>query len=336
MPPAKLKNLDHGYAPMEAQLVAKIPTGKEWQYEPKWDGFRCIAYREGDDIDLRSKSGQQLGRYFPEVVDALLKIKNKSFVLDGELVIRLGDSFSFDSLLQRIHPAASRVQKLSIETPAHYIVFDLLMTEAGKSINEKTLGERREALEKFASKFLKGHGGISLSPVTYSVKDAEQWLSESGSLMDGIMAKKIDLSYQSGNRTGMVKVKRMRTADCVVGGFRYGKNSELVGSLLLGLYDEAGKFHHVGFTSSLTASEKKELTPKLEKLKASSSFTENIPGAPSRWSTERSAEWVPLKQKLIVEVKYDQFTGGRFRHGTKLLRWRPEKAPAQCTLDQIT
>lgn len=331
----KTIKLDHSYAPMEAQFVAKIPTGEDWQYEPKWDGFRCVAFREGNELDLRSKSGQQLGRYFPEVVESLLSLKCKSFILDGELVIRVGDTFSFDSLLQRIHPAASRVQKLSKETPAHYIVFDLLATSTGKLINGDTLSERRSELEVFAEKYLKQQKAISLSPVTFNIKDAEKWLSGSGTLMDGIMAKKIMMPYQSGNRTGMVKVKRMRTADCVVGGFRYGTNSKLVGSLLLGLYDDAGEFHHVGFTSSLSASEKKELTPKLEKLKAESSFTENIPGGPSRWSTERSSEWMPLKQTLIVEIKYDHFTGGRFRHGTKLLRWRPEKAPEQCTFEQI-
>ncbi len=334
MPVTKTR-LKYEYPPMEAQLVDKLPGGDDWQYEPKWDGFRCVAFREGDEIELRSKSGQSLTRYFPEVVESLAGLKAKNFVLDGELVISLGDAFSFDSLLQRIHPAASRVNKLSQETPATYIVFDLLVADDGKVIAEDNLSKRRQRLENFAGKYLDKQTSIILSPVAFTLEDANNWLSQTGAHLDGVIAKNMTLPYQSGNRKGMVKVKRMRTADCVVGGFRYGTNSKLVGSLLLGLYDDEGGFHHVGFTSSLAAKEKKELTEKLEKLKAETSFTENIPGGPSRWSTERSAEWVPLKAKLVVEVRYDHFTGGRFRHGTKLLRWRPDKAPKQCTLEQI-
>lgn len=327
--------LKYDYPPMEAQLVDKLPTGEEWQYEPKWDGFRCIAFREYDEIELRSKSGQSLTRYFPEVVDSLSKLKAKKFVLDGELVICHGDEFSFDSLLQRIHPAQSRVRKLSDETPASFIVFDLLVSEEGKSIVYEDLSKRRQRLEKFAGKFLNKNRSIILSPVAYCLDDANLWLANTGAFLDGVIAKNLSLPYQSGNRKGMMKMKRMRTADCVVGGFRYGTRSNLVGSLLLGLYDDEGGLHHIGFTSSLADKEKKELTEKLEKLKTTKSFTENIPGGPSRWSTERSAEWVPLKPKLVVEVRYDHFTCGRFRHGTKLLRWRPEKSPKQCTLEQI-
>lgn len=335
MPSAKT-GLKFDYPPMEAQLVDKLPGGEGWQYEPKWDGFRCIAFRDGGEIELRSKSGQSLTRYFPEVVEKLLLLKAKHFVLDGELVISEGDSFSFDSLLQRIHPAESRVRKLSSETPATYIVFDLLMGDNEKLLVKHDLSERRKALDRFAAKFFAGQTSIMLSPVTFSLEDANNWLLTTGAFLDGIIAKKLDLAYQSGNRKGMLKMKRMRTADCVVGGFRYGSNSKVVGSLLLGLYDENGELHHVGFTSSISAGKKAELTKKLEKLKAKQSFTVNIPGGPSRWSTERSAEWVPLKQKLVVEVRYDHFTGGRFRHGTKLLRWRPDKAPKQCTLEQIS
>lgn len=328
--------LSYEYAPMEALLQDKLPSGDKWQYEPKWDGFRCIAFRDGGEIELRSKSGQSLSRYFPEVVDSLSKLKSNKFVLDGELVIPVGNIFSFDDLLQRIHPAESRVRKLSVEFPASYIVFDLLSSDEGENLTSLSLKDRRQKLEKFAGKYLKNHRSITLSPVAYDIDDANEWLSNSGAIIDGVIAKDVDLPYQTGNRKGMVKVKRMRTADCVVGGFRYGTNSKVVGSLLLGLYDDEGGLHHVGFTSSLSSSEKKELTKKLESLKADASFTENVPGAPSRWSNERSTEWVPLKPKLVVEVRYDHVTGGRFRHGTKLLRWRPDKKAKQCTLEQIS
>ena len=327
--------LKYDYPPMEAQLVDKLPGGEGWQFEPKWDGFRCLAFRDGGEVELRSKSGQSLTRYFPEVVENLLRLKAKHFVLDGELVISEGKAFSFDSLLQRIHPAGSRIRKLSAETPATYIVFDLLMGENEKLLVNEELSERRPRLDKFAAKYFVEQTQIMLSPITFSLDDANNWLRTTGAFLDGIIAKKLDLPYQSGNRKGMLKMKRMRTADCVVGGFRYGSNSKVVGSLLLGLYDDEGELHHVGFTSSISAGEKPELTEKLERLKAKESFTQNIPGGPSRWSNERSAEWVPLKQKLVVEVRYDHFTGGRFRHGTKLLRWRPDKAPKQCTLEQI-
>ncbi len=330
--------LNYDYPVMEALLVKEIPTGKqgEWQYEPKWDGFRCLAFKEADGtIELRSKSGQPLARYFPEVVAALQSLKAKQFVLDGEIVIQSGDHFDFDSLLQRIHPAQSRINKLSTETPASYIVFDLLKSAAGKVINELPLRDRRAQLDTFARANFNRDVDITLSPATDSAAEAAKWLSESGAITDGVMAKHLDMPYQSGNRHGMVKVKRLRTIDCVLGGFRYNAGSNVVGSLLLGLYDDEGELHHVGFTSSLSASEKKALTPKLEKLKADKSFTQNIPGKPSRWSSERSAEWVPLKPQLVVEVTYDHFTGGRFRHATRLLRWRPEKAAKSCTLDQI-
>ncbi len=259
----------------------RLPSGEEWQYEPKWDGFRCIAFSRGrSKLNCAPKAGSHLTRYFPEVVDSLANLKAKNFVLDGELVISLGAEFSFDSLLQRIHPAESRVRKLSSETPATFIVFDLLATDDGKTIVDEHLSTRRQRLEKFAGKFLNKQKSIIPSPVAYSVDDANKWLSKTGVFLDGVIAKNLNLPYQSGNRKGMMKMKRMRTADCVVGGFRYGTGSDLVGSLLLGLYDDEGGLHHVGFTSSLSAKEKKELTAKLEKLKASKSFTEKYP----RWS----------------------------------------------------
>lgn len=330
--------LEQSYPPMEAKSVAQLPAGDTWQYEPKWDGFRCLAFRDGDQIDLQSKSGQPLGRYFPELVEALLKLKSKQFVIDGEIVVPIKGKFSFDDLLMRIHPAASRVQKLAKETPSQLIVFDLLVDDRGKSLVESTLSDRRKKLDAFAKKYFAQdarHKSIELSPETKDLKIAKSWLAGAGGDVDGVIAKRLDLPYQSGNRHGMVKVKRLRTADCVVGGFRYASEGKLVGSMLLGLYDDKGLLHHVGFTSSFKASDKPALTKKLEKLIKPPGFTGRAPGGPSRWSTDRSAEWKPLATKLVIEVQYDHFTGGRFRHGTKFLRWRPDKKPSLCLLDQV-
>jgi len=327
--------LKRPYLPMEAKSVAQLPSGEQWQYEPKWDGFRCIAFRDGGKVDLQSKSGQPLARYFPEVVDALLKLNANQFVLDGEIVVPVKGKFSFDDLLMRIHPAASRIKKLSLETPAKLIVFDLLVDDRGKSLVDLPLKERRKKLDAFAKKYFAEKESIELSPCTSDLKIAKHWLRGAGVDLDGVIAKKIDMPYQSGNRHGMVKVKRLRTADCVVGGFRYASEGNVVGSLLLGLYDDKGLLHHVGFSSSFKADEKPALTKKLEKLIKQPGFTGNAPGGPSRWATERSAEWQPLAPKLVAEVQYDHFTGGRFRHGTKFLRWRPDKKPQQCTFDQL-
>ena len=323
------------YPPMEALLVSEIPIGENWEYEPKWDGFRCLAFRDGEKVELQSKSGQPLERYFPEVVEALLKLKPSKFVLDGELVIPVEGGLSFDDLLQRIHPAASRILKLSRETPAQFIVFDLLVDDSGKGLVDLPLDARRPKLESFAKKYLKNNKTIELSPKTRDIGIARGWLSTTGVKLDGVIAKRLDLPYRTGERDGMQKVKRMRTADCVVGGFRYASKGEVVGSLLLGLYDEEGLLHHVGFTSSFNEVQKKELTAKLEPLVKPPGFTGNKPGGPSRWSTKRSAEWEPLATRLVVEVQYDHFTGGRFRHGTRFLRWRPDKKPKQCLVTQV-
>ena len=312
----------------------KVPEGKNWQYEPKWDGFRCLFFRDGGKVYLQSKSGQSLTRYFPELVTAVASLKAKRFVLDGEIVVPHGKAFSFDDLLQRIHPAKSRVDRLAIETPALLIVFDLLLVENASLINE-SLAVRRKSLEAFARKYFRGHKSIRLSPATTKIADARKWLKQVGATLDGIIAKRRDLPYESGNRSGMQKIKNFRSADCVVAGFRYNEGKRIVGSLLLGLYDDAGLLNHVGFTSSLKREEKKTLTAKLEQLIASPGFTGDKPGGPSRWSTNRSSQWQPLKPKLVVEVRYDHFSGGRFRHGTKLLRWRPDKAAQQCTLAQL-
>jgi ATP-dependent DNA ligase len=322
-------------APMEARSVDDIPAGPEWQYEPKWDGFRCLVFRDGESVTLQSKAGKPLTRYFPDVVAAVRALKPKQFALDGEIAVPHDGAFSFDDLLQRIHPAQSRIQKLAAETPALLIAFDLLQDERGNSLLETPLSERRPKLEAFADKNFSKDIGVRLSPATTKLADAKGWLKKVGSTLDGIIAKRRDVPYGAGTRDAMVKVKNYRSADCVVGGFRYGTNSKLVGSLLLGLYDDAGLLHHVGFTSSIARTDKPALTEKLEKLKGGPGFTGNAPGGPSRWSTERSAEWVPLKPKLVVEVCYDHFSGERFRHGTRLVRWRPDKAPEQCTMDQV-
>ena len=326
--------LKQPFAPMEALSVDTIPEGKDWQYEPKWDGFRCLLFCDGDTIELQSKSGQSLTRYFPELVEAAAALKAKRFVLDGEIVVPQGRAFSFDNLLQRIHPAASRVNKLAAETPALMIVFDLL-ADGGNDLTKAPLSARRKALETFAKKVLKGHKTFRLSPATTKLADAKKWLRQVGATLDGIIAKRRDVAYESGNRYGMQKIKNYRSADCVVGGFRYNEGKKTVGSLLLGLYNEEGLLDHVGFTSSLKSGEKKTLTEKLEKLIGAPGFTGDKPGGPSRWSTKRSSEWQPLKPKLVVEVCYDHFSGGRFRHGTRLLRSRPDKAPRQCTFQQV-
>jgi ATP-dependent DNA ligase len=320
---------------MEARAVDAIPEGNGWLYEPKWDGFRCLAFRDNADVKLQSKSGQPLERYFPELVMALLQIAPRQFVLDGEIIVPVNGALSFDALLQRIHPAESRIRKLASETPAQLVVFDLLVDDKNKSLVAASLEARRKLTESFGKRFLIGNETIRLSPATTELPVVRKWFKAVGSGLDGVIAKRLDMTYMSGERTGMVKIKNKRTADCVVGGFRYAEKAKVIGSMLLGLYDDEGLLHHVGFSSSFTAAFRKELTPKLEKLRKPPGFTGQAPGGPSRWSTKRSAEWEPLAPELVVEVEYDHFTNGRFRHGTKFLRWRPDKAPDQCTMDQV-
>ena len=365
------------YPPAEAKSVSLLPHESGWLYEPKWDGFRCLAFRQGNQVILQSKAGQPLGRYFPEIVAAVLALSARKFVLDGEIVIRSGAGLDFDALLQRIHPAASRIQRLSQETPSSYMVFDLLADEKGRSLASKPLSARRMALQEFAvenidvepdRKRSKKTGiqtalnseRIMLSPASSDFATAEKWMREgAASGWDGVVAKRLDCEYMSGERTGMVKIKRIRTADCVVGGFRWAreKNSEgkagsksatakmadskkrpteEVGSLLLGLYNKKGELDHIGFSSSFTREERKKLKPILEPLMGGEGFSGKAPGGPSRWTRDaRDTEWFPLKPKLVGEFQYDHFSGGRFRHGTKFLRWRPEKKPEQCTMEQI-
>jgi len=318
-------------APMEALLAAELPDGDGWQFEPKWDGFRCLARRDGAEVTLTSKSGKPLARYFPEVVDTLSRLKANQFLLDGELIIPVRDALSFEALQLRLHPAESRVRRLSKETPAELMVFDLLELD-GKSLVARPLTERRELLEKFFRK--NAVPGLELSPVTCEREVALAWLERSGGALDGVIAKRVGQDYRSGERA-MIKVKQIRTADCVVGGFRYAEKKKEVGSLLLGLYGDDGLLHHVGFTSAFKNEDRSQLTKKLEKLIAPPGFTGDAPGGPSRWNTERTTQWQPLKPVLVVEVKYDQVTGQRFRHGTAIVRWRPDKDPKQCRFDQL-
>jgi ATP-dependent DNA ligase len=321
-----------GFPPMEARTADRLPDGPGWQYEPKWDGFRCLAFRAGREVDLRSKSGQPLARYFPDVAERIATLGPRRFVVDGELVIASEGRLDFEELQLRLHPAASRVAKLAAAKPASYILFDLLV-ERGRSLVERPLAERRTRLEEF----MRGVGDerIHLSPATRDAAQARRWCEEAGQALDGIIAKRLEQPYRSGDRDGAVKWKRLKTADCVVAGFRYGAKSELVGSLLLGLYDDDGLLHHVGYTSTIAAKDRPQLTRRLESLRRPPGFTGRAPGGPSRWSTERSGEWEPLAPKLVVEVRYDHVSGGRFRHGTALLRWRPDKAPRQCRMEQI-
>jgi ATP-dependent DNA ligase len=319
--------------PIEARLVDELPEGDGWQFEPKWDGFRCLAFRDGDTVELRAKSGKTLTRYFPDMAAVLRGTSVERFVLDGELAIPIGESLSFDALQLRLHPAESRVRKLATETPAIFILFDILLTPDNKSLIPTPLRERRAALEALFPRFT-GQKMLRLSPYTRDARQARKWLKRAGGSLDGVIAKRVDEPYQPGMRA-MLKVKCLRTADCVVGGFRYAEKDNEVGSLLLGLYNEEGTLDHVGFTSGFADVDRQKLTKRLERLRKPPGFSGKAPGGPSRWSTERSGEWEPLAPKLVAEVRYDHVSGDRFRHGTKFLRWRPDKAPRQCTFDQL-
>jgi ATP-dependent DNA ligase len=319
---------------MEAKAADQLPSDQDkWQYEPKWDGFRCLAFKEGDTVELRAKSGKPLGRYFPELLSLLRGLQAPCFVIDCEIVIEVDGKLSFDALQMRLHPAESRIRKLSLETPAKLMIFDMLVDASGELVTERPLVDRRAAVETFVKD--SDRDEMALSPSTRDVGEARRWLSSAGrGATDGVVAKLLGDAYRSGERA-MVKVKRLRTADCVVGGFRYLAGSREVGSLLLGLYNSHGRLDHVGFTSTIAAGDRSDLTRKLEKLRAEPGFTGKAPGGPSRWSTQRSGEWEPLRPELVVEVRFDHVTGDRFRHGTKLMRWRPDKAPEQCTFEQL-
>ena len=320
--------------PMEALLVGRLPEGNEWRYEPKWDGFRCLAVKGGGGVTLRSKAGKPLERYFPDIVSVLRKLPAKQFVLDGELLVKGASGYSFSDLQMRLHPAASRVTMLARQQPATFVIFDILQTEKATNVMSAPFSKRRQELERFWKHYCSKETAVLLSPQTDSVAQAMKWLDSSGWYIDGIVAKSSTAVYVPGERV-MQKYKAIRTADCVVGGFRYAKDSKQVGSLLLGLYDNDGRLNHVGFTSSIAKADKPSLTKRLETLIHEPGFTGTAPGGPSRWSTERSAQWKPLSPKLVVEVSFDHVTDDRFRHGTRLLRFRPDKAPRQCRMEQL-
>lgn len=329
------------YAPMEMRAVAEIPTGAQWQYEPKWDGFRCLAHRDGDAVELTSKSGQALGRYFPEIVRALRDLPLDPCSFDGELLVAIGDAPSFDALSQRIHPAASRVAMLAEKTPATYLVFDLLRDDR-RDVVAEPLAVRRAALERIAERY-PTDARLRLSPATTSRAIVDAWFAEVGGAMDGVIAKRLDLPYMTGSREGAVKIKRVRTVDCVVGGYRFAAGTtDRVGSLLLGLYDAAGLLDAVGVCSAFATPERlalvRRLAPYVGSAGDGAGFSGSAPGTtPSRWSRDpdRDRSFVALRPELVLEVAFDQVTAGRIRHGTKPLRWRTEKPPHACTSDQL-
>ena len=303
--------------PIEPQLARskpELPIGDQWAYEPKYDGFRAIVFVDGDDVLIQSRAGKPLGRYFPE-----LSFPEGRYVADGEIVID-GNSEreDFGALQQRIHPAESRIQMLAEQTPARFVGFDLLARD-DELLMERPFSERRAALEQI--------DGLELTPLTDTPSDAEPWL-RSG---EGVVAKDTSAPYRPGARTGMVKVKRLRTIDAVVAGYRPGKEEGTVGSLILGLYDAGGKLHVVGHSSGLSAKEKRALVSRLAEYETG----ERGRGDPSRWQSERELEWISLRPELVVEVTFDHASGGRIRHGTKILRWRDDKAPRECLLEQM-
>jgi ATP-dependent DNA ligase len=306
--------------PVQPQLArsrAGLPTGEEWSYEPKYDGFRAIVFVDGEPTMIQSRGGKPLQRYFPE-----LRFPPGRYVVDGEIVIDDPDGGQdFDALQNRIHPAKSRIDMLAEQTPAHYVAFDLLAFE-DESWLEKPFEERRAKLEQLAL------GELTVTPLTRDPAEAEPWL-RSG---EGVVAKDLRSHYRPGERVGMAKIKRVRTIDAVVVGWRPGKEPDTVGSLILGLYDEAGKLHVVGHSSGLKAAEKRSLVGKLAPYETG----ERGHGDPSRWQSERELEWISLRPELVVEVTFDHTSGGRIRHGTKILRWREDKAPLDCKLEQMS
>jgi ATP-dependent DNA ligase len=305
--------------PIEPQLARsrpELPTGEQWAYEPKYDGFRAIVFVDGEQATLQSRAGKPLGRYFPE-----LTFPPGRYVVDGEIVIDSQDGGEdFGALQQRIHPAQSRIALLAEQTPARYIAFDLLALD-DETLLDKPYSARREALEHTLG------GNLDLTPSTRAVADTAPWFQRG----EGVVAKDVGAPYRPGQRTGMVKVKRVRTIDAVVVGYRPGKEPATVGSLILGLYDDAGELHVVGHSSGLRAAEKRSLVGKL----AAYETGKRGHGDPSRWKSDKDLEWIELRPELVVEVTFDHTSGGRIRHGTKILRWRDDKAPEECRLPQM-
>ena len=312
--------------PVKPQLALSrktLPEGEEWSYEQKWDGFRAIAFVDGDEVYLQSRGGKPLSRYFPE-----LRMPAGSYVVDGELVILDADGHEvFDALQQRIHPAESRVRMLAEETPVTFRVFDLL-AEDGKKLLKEPFSQRRERLEALAKRWGRRKGSVQLTKLAKTARGAEAWL-RSG---EGVIAKDCNAPYRPGERKGMVKIKRLRTIDTVVVGWRPGKEDGTVGSLILGLYDDGGELRVVGHTSGFKAAEKRELVAKLAPYETG----ERGSGDPSRWDSGRELEWISVRPELVVEITYDHTSGGRIRHGAKILRWRDDKAPRDCSIEQLS
>ncbi|CAN5162262.1 ATP-dependent DNA ligase [soil metagenome] len=324
-----MKPLLHA-SPMEARSKPELPTDAGWRFEPKWDGFRCLAFKADERVELVAKSGKSLNRFFPEVVERLAALPERVFGLDGELLARDGDAFSFEVLQARLHPAESRIRRLSRETPAIFAVFDMVEDVDGTDLRPQPWSQRHGRLETFLARHQTPE--LTLTPGSDDRAVAQGWLKDGK--LEGVVAKMMDGPYLEGERA-MIKVKRARTADCVVGGFRYASDAPVVGSLLLGLYDAEGRLNHVGHTSGFAGIDKLALTQELDGLRGGEGFTGRAPGGPSRWSTERSARWEPLRPELVVEVSFDQVSDDRFRHGTRLVRRRPDKAPAQCRMEQL-
>jgi ATP-dependent DNA ligase len=307
--------------PQLARSGKELPEGDTWRYEPKWDGFRTIAFRDGDDVHLQSRNGRPMNRYFPEVAQQVLKLPAERVVIDGEMIVVVDGIQEFDLLSQRIHPAASRVERLARETPAAFVAFDLL-AEGNQALLELPYEERRSRLEQVIAE------PVQLTPVTADRDGAGAWLTGHS---EGVVAKEADAPYLPGERRGMMKVKRVRTIDAVVAAFRFGKEKGTVGSLILGLYDEAGELHVVGHTSGFTAKQKRELPELLEPHRTG----EQGSGEPSRWKSDEELVWEGLRPELVCEVSFDHITGRRIRHGAKFLRWRDDKDPHECALDDL-
>ena len=307
--------------PQLAKSSRDLPAGDGWCYEPKWDGFRTIVFRDGDEVHLQSRNGKPMNRYFPDVVEQALALPAQRYVLDGEMVVTVDGVQEFDLLSQRIHPAASRVERLAKETPAGLVAFDLL-AEGDETLLELPYTQRRERLTAMVA------DPVELTPSTDDPDAAGQWLAGTG---EGVIAKQASATYKPGERVGMVKVKRVRTADAVVAAFRFGKQPETVGSLILGMYDEGGELHIIGHTSSFRAKQKRELLELLEPYRT----YEQGSGEPSRWKSDEELVWEGLRPELVCEVAFDHITGWRIRHGAKFLRWRTDKEPRECLTSQL-
>ena len=337
MPPVK---------PMLAKAIYEVPRASGLLYEPKWDGFRCLVFRDGDEVELWSRTDRPLTRYFPEMVAPLLAALPERCVIDGELVVVTGEGLDFDSLQLRLHPAESRINKLAAEIPASYVAFDLLALD-DRDLTSEPFAERRRLLE---GTIAEGHERVRLTPVTGDPDTAEDWFRRfEGAGFDGVMAKPADAPYRQDKRD-MLKVKHQRTADCVVAGYRLHKDGEGVGSLLLGLYDEAGSLHHVGVAASFAAALRKTLLADVEPLRANAiddhpwrewaeamaqEGTTRMPGGMSRWNAQKDLSWEPVRAERVVEVRYEHVLSGRFRHTARFVRWRDDKPPSECTYDQL-